>query len=48
MANKTDNLPDKEYNPLLIRMLTELVKRIDEHRENFKKELENIKRTSQS
>ena len=38
---KRSNLPDKEYK--VLRMLTELGKRIDEHSENFNKELENIK-----
>lgn len=38
-----NNLPDKEYKALVIRMLTEL-KRLDEHSENFSKELENIKK----
>ena len=37
------NLPEKEFKALVIRMLTELGKRIDEHSENFNKELENIK-----
>ena len=34
-------LSDKEFKTLL-RMLTELGKRIDEHSENFNKELKNI------
>ena len=38
------NLPDKEYKVMDIRMLTELKRRIDEHSENFNKELENIKK----
>ena len=42
--NETNNLPDKEFNTLVIRMLTELGKRIEEHSENFKKEVENIKK----
>ena len=37
----------KEFKALVIRILTELGKRIDEHRENFNTELENIK-TSQN
>ena len=46
--NKTiNNLPDKESKRIVIRMLTELGKRIDGHSKNFKKELENIKRTCQ-
>ena len=45
-AGKTTNereitdLPDKEFKELVIRMLTELGKRRDEHSENFNKELE--------
>ena len=38
---KINNLPDKEFKTLIIRMLTELGKRIDEQNENFNKELEN-------
>ena len=34
-------MPDKEYK--VLRMLTELGKSIDEHSENFNKELENVK-----
>ena len=37
---KIYNLPDKEFKALVIRMLTELGKRIDGHRENFNKEQE--------
>ena len=53
MKNTTDeteinNLPDKEFKALVLRMLTELGKRIDKHSENLNKELENKKRTSQS
>ena len=49
MKNTTDeteinNLPDKECKALVLRMLTELGKSIDEHSENFNKELENIKK----
>lgn len=38
---KINNLPDKEFKTLIIRMLTERGKRIDEQNENFNKELEN-------
>lgn len=38
-----NNLPDKEIKTLVIRMLNELWKRIDERNENFNAELENIK-----
>ena len=37
-----NNLPDKEFQALVIQMLTELEKRIDEHSDNINKELENI------
>lgn len=40
---KINNLPDKEIKALVIRMLNELWKRIDERNENFNAELENIK-----
>lgn len=34
-----NNLPNKEFKTLLMRMLTELGKRIDEYSQNFNKEL---------
>ena len=48
--NETEinNLPDKEFKTLLLIMLTELGKRIDEHGENFNKELKNIFKKTQS
>ena len=46
LMKKRSNLPDKEYK--VLRMLTELGKSIDEHSENFNKELENIKTISRS
>ena len=42
LKKKRSNLPDEEYK--VLRMLTELGKSIDEHSENFNKELENIKK----
>ena len=39
---KTVTLPDKEFKVMIIKMLTKL-RRMDEHSENFNKELENIK-----
>ena len=39
-----NTLQDKEFKVLVIRMLTKLGKRIDEHSENFNKELENIQK----
>ena len=35
--------PDKESRALVIRMSTELEEKVDEHGENFNKELESIK-----
>ena len=45
--NETEinNSPDKEFKALVIKMLTELERRIDVHNEKFNKELENIKKT---
>ena len=37
------NLPDKEFKVIFIKMLTELGRRMDEHSENFNKDIENIK-----
>ena len=45
--NKTEinNLPDKEFNKVLvIKMLTNLRRRMDENSENFSQEKENIKK----
>lgn len=39
-----NNLPNKELKALVIRMLTELGKRIDEHNKTSNKELENMKK----
>ena len=38
------NLPDKEFKVIGIKMLTELRRRMDEHSENFNKEIENIRK----
>ena len=38
------NLPDKEFKVIIIKMLTKLRIRIEEHTENFNKELENIRK----
>ena len=37
-----NNLPAKEFKAVVKRTITKLRKRIEEHSENFKKELENI------
>ena len=47
-ANKTNNLPDKEFKALIIRILTKLGRRISEPTENLNKELESIKSTNQN
>ena len=41
------SLPDKEFKAMVIKMLTKLDKRTEEHSENFNKELENIKKNKQ-
>ena len=38
-----NNSPDREFKALVIRMSTELEEKVDEHGENFNKELESIK-----
>ena len=38
------NLPDKDLKAVVTKILTEFGKRIEEHSENFIKELENIKK----
>ena len=43
MKQTKSNL-DKEFKALVIRMLTELGKRIDEHNKTSNKELENMKK----
>ena len=47
MNNETaiNFLPDKVFKALVIRVLTELGKRSNEHSEILNKELENIKKT---
>ena len=44
--NETEisNLPDKEFKQNLIRVLTDIGRRLDEHSELTNKELENIKK----
>ena len=41
---EVNNLPDKEFKVMIIKMLNELRRRMDEHSEKFNKELENIKK----
>lgn len=36
------SLPDKEFKVMIVKMLTKLRRRMEEHSENFKKMLENI------
>ena len=38
------NLPDKEFKVMIIKMLNELGRRMNEHSDKFNKELENIKK----
>ena len=44
LIKQINNLPDKEFEASVISVLIELGKRIDEHHENFNKELKNIKK----
>ena len=39
---KVNHLPDEEFKAIVIRLLTELGERIDEHSENYNKDLENF------
>ena len=39
---KVNHLPDEEFKAIVIRLLNEPGKRIDEHSENYNKELENF------
>ena len=39
-----NNLPDKEFKIMVIKILTRLETRADELSENFKKEIESIKK----
>ena len=41
------NLPEKEFQEVVIKMLNELKKKIGEQKQNFNKELENTKRTNE-
>ena len=36
--------PDKEFQVMVIQLLTELRRRTDEHSENFNKQMENIRK----
>lgn len=38
------NLPRKEFKVTILKIFTELGKRMDEHSKNFNKKLENIKK----
>ena len=46
--NETEisNLPNKEFKVMVIQMLNELGRRMDEHSENFKKEIKKHKKIS--
>ena len=41
---KISNFPDKEFKVMVIKMLTSLGRRMDEHSENFNKETENTRK----
>ena len=38
------NLPDKEFKVMVIKMLIQLRRRMDEHNENFNEDVENIRK----
>jgi len=38
------NLPDKEFKVMVIKMLTKIRRRMDEHSENFNKDMDNIRK----
>ena len=40
LFRQPNNLPDKEFKEMVIKILSKLRKRIQEHTENFNKELE--------
>ena len=42
------NLYNKEFKVMIIKMLSELRRRMDEHSEKFNKELENIKKNQKT
>lgn len=44
---ETNKLHDKEFKVIVIKMITNLRRRLDEHNENFNKETESIKNTKQ-
>ena len=44
LMKQINNLQEKKFKDLVIRMLTDTGKRIDEHSDNFNKELQSIKR----
>ena len=46
LMKQINNLQEKKLKDLVIRMLIGIGKRIDEHSDNFNKELQNIKRKS--
>lgn len=44
---KISNLPDKEFKVIVIKMLTQLKRRIDECNENFNKEIEKYEKATE-
>ena len=43
-----DNLPNKEFKVMIIQIINELGRRMDEHSEKFNKKLENTKKSQRS
>ena len=46
LLKQISNLQEKKFKDLVIGLLTDIGKRIDEHSDNFNRELQNIKRKS--
>ena len=42
------NLPNKDFKEMIIKLLSELRRRMDEHSANFNKELKNIKNQTET
>ena len=38
------NLPDKEFKLMVLKIFIKLIRRMDEHSQNFSKEIENLRK----
>lgn len=45
MKKEINNMPDKEYKVMTVKILTGLEKRVEIHSETFNKEIENIEKS---